>query len=333
MPMPTTMRYVAAREPGPPEVLALGETPVPSPKAGEVLIEVAYAGVNRPDCIQRAGHYPPPPDASPILGLEVSGKIVALGDGVSPWKVGDKVCALTPGGGYAEYCVTPASCCLPWPRGMSAVEAASLPENYFTVWNNVFDRAHLRAGESILIHGGTSGIGLTAIQLAKAFGATTVTTVGSAEKAAFCRDIGADHVINYREQDFVAEIATLTSKRGVNVVLDMVGGDYIEKNLKCMALEGRMSIIAFLQGSKVTVDWRHIMMKRLTVTGSTLRASPQARKAELAASLREKVWPLFESGKLKPVIYRVFPFAEAAEAHRLMESSAHIGKIMLEARG
>jgi len=333
MSVPTTMRYIAAREPGPPEVLALAETAVPAPKAGEVLIEVAYAGVNRPDCIQRAGHYPPPPDASPIIGLEVAGKVVAVGDGVAPWKAGDNVCALTPGGGYAEYCTTPASCCLPWPRGLSALEAASLPENYFTVWNNVFDRVHLRTGESILIHGGTSGIGLTAIQLAKAFGATTFTTVGSADKAAFCRDIGADHVINYREQDFVAEIATLTSKRGVNVVLDMVGGDYIEKNLKCLALEGRMAIIAFLQGSKVTADWRHVMMKRLTVTGSTLRASPQARKAEIAASLREKVWPLFDSGKLKPVVFRVFPFAEAAEAHRLMESSAHIGKIMLEVRG
>jgi len=332
MSIPSTMRYVAAREPGPPEVLALAETAVPAPKAGEVLIEVAYAGVNRPDCIQRAGHYPPPPDASPILGLEVAGKVIGLGEGVATLRVGDNVCALTPGGGYAEYCTAPASWCLPWPRGLSAAEAASLPENYFTVWNNVFDRVHLRAGESILIHGGTSGIGLTAIQLAKSFGATTFTTVGSADKAAFCRDIGADHVINYREQDFAAEIATLTSKRGVNVVLDMVGGDYIERNLKCLALEGRMVIIAFLQGSKVTVDWRHIMMKRLTVTGSTLRASPAARKTEIAASLREKVWPLFESGKLKPVIYRVFPVAEAAEAHGLMESSAHIGKIMLEVR-
>jgi NADPH:quinone reductase len=332
MSIPTTMRYVAAREAGPPDVLAVAETAVPAPKSGEVLIEVAYAGVNRPDCIQRAGHYPPPPDASPILGLEVSGKIAAVGDGVAAWKVGDAVCALTPGGGYAEYCATPATCCLPWPHGLSAVDAASLPENYFTVWNNVFDRAHLRSGESILIHGGTSGIGLTAIQLAKAFGAATFATVGSADKAAFCRAIGADHVINYREQDFVAEIAALTAKHGVNVVLDMVGGDYIEKNLKCLALEGRMSIIAFLQGSKVTVDWRHIMMKRLTVTGSTLRASPQARKAEIAASVREKVWPLFESGQLKPVIFRVFPLAEAAEAHRLMESSAHIGKIMLEVR-
>jgi NADPH2:quinone reductase len=332
MSLPTTMRYIAAREPGPPEVLELAESAVPSPKAGEVLIDVAYAGVNRPDCIQRAGLYPPPPDASPIIGLEVAGKIVAMDKDVSTWKVGDSVCALTPGGGYAEYCTAPATCCLPWPHGLSAVEAASLPENYFTVWNNVFDRVHLRAGESILIHGGTSGIGLTAIQLAKAFEATTFTTVGSADKAAFCRGIGADHVINYREQDFVAEIATLTSKRGVNVVLDMVGGDYIERNLKCMSIEGRMSIIAFLQGSKVTADWRHVMMKRLTVTGSTLRASPQARKAEIAASLREKVWPLFEAGKLKPVIYRVFPLAEAAAAHRLMESSAHIGKIMLEVR-
>jgi len=326
------MRYITAREPGAPEVLELAETAVPSPKTGEVLIEVAYAGVNRPDCIQRAGHYPPPPDASSILGLEVAGKIVAMDKEVSTWKIGDSVCALTPGGGYAEYCTTPAACCLPWPRGLSAVEAASLPENYFTVWNNVFDRVHLRVGETILVHGGTSGIGLTAIQLAKAFGATTFTTVGSADKAAFCRGIGADHVINYREQDFVAEIATLTAKRGVNVVLDMVGGDYIEKNLKCMSVEGRMSIIAFLQGSKVTADWRHVMMKRLIVTGSTLRASPLARKAEIAASLREKVWPLFDAGKLKPVIYRVFPIAAAADAHRLMESSAHIGKIMLEVR-
>ena len=332
MSIPSTMRYIAAREPGPPDVLAPAETTVPSPKADEVLIEVAYAGVNRPDCIQRAGLYPPPPDASPIIGLEVAGTIVAIGEGVTSWRVGDHACALTPGGGYAEYCTTPATCCLPWPHGLSAVEAASLPENYFTVWNNVFDRVHLRAGETILIHGGTSGIGLTAIQLAKSFGATVFTTVGSADKAAFCRDIGADHVINYREQDFVAQIAALTSKRGVNVVLDMVGGDYIEKNLKCMALEGRMAIIAFLQGSKVTADWRHVMMKRLTVTGSTLRASPQARKAEIATSLREKVWPLFESGKLKPVIYRVFPLADAAEAHRLMESSAHIGKIMLQVR-
>jgi len=328
--IPTTMRYVEAREPGPPDVLAVAETAVPAPKPGEVLIEVAVAGVNRPDCIQRAGLYPPPPDASPILGLEVAGKIVSLGEGVDTWRVGDLVCALTPGGGYAQYCTAPAAWCLPYPRGLSALEAASLPENYFTVWNNVFDRVHLTSGESILIHGGSSGIGLTAIQLAKAFGATAFTTVGSADKAKFCRDIGADHVINYREQDFLAEIATITGKRGVNVILDMVGGDYIDKNLRCLALEGRMAIIAFLQGSKVTAEWRNVMMKRLTITGSTLRASPAARKAEIARSLREKVWPLFETGVLKPVVHRVFPLADAAEAHRLMESSAHIGKIMLE---
>lgn len=330
--IPATMRYAKAREPGPPDVLTLDTASTPSAKAGEVLIEVAYAGVNRPDCIQRAGHYPPPPDASPIIGLEVSGRIVALGDGVSAWRVGDVVCALTPGGGYAEYCVAPAAHCLPSPRDLTLLEAASLPENYFTVWNNLFDRVHLEAGETVLIHGGSGGIGLAAIQLAKAFGATPITTVGSADKAAFCRGIGAAHVINYREQDFVAEIATITGKKGVDVVLDMVGGDYIEKNMKSLALEGRMVIIAFLQGSKVTVDWRHIMMRRLTVTGSTLRASPSQRKAEIAMSLREKVWPLFETKKIKPVIFRVFPLAQAAEAHRLMESSAHIGKIMLEVR-
>ena len=332
MPLPTTMRYIAAREPGPPEVLAVAEMALPQPRRGEVLIEVAYAGVNRPDCAQRAGTYPPPPDASPIIGLEVAGTIAAIGDGVTDWNLRDSVCALTPGGGYAEYCITPAAYCLPLPRGMGALEAASLPENYYTVWNNVFDRGHLQAGEIALIHGGTSGIGLAAIQLVKAFDATAVTTVGSAEKAAFCRDIGTDHVINYREQDFVAEVAAITGKRGVNLILDMVGGDYIEKNLKCLALEGRLVIIAFLQGSRVNVDWRHIMLKRLTVTGSTLRASPHERKVALARSLRDKVWPLFEAGKLRPVIHRVFPLAAAAEAHKLMESSTHIGKIMLEVR-
>ena len=326
------MRYAAAREPGPPDVLALDRIATPTPKSGEVLIEVAYAGVNRPDCIQRAGHYPPPADASPILGLEVAGTVVVLGEGTSEWAVGDRVCALTPGGGYAEYCATPAAHCLPLPAGLTLLEAASLPENYFTVWNNVFDRVHLSSGEKFLVHGGSSGIGLTAIQLAKVFGATVFTTVGGADKAQFCRDIGADHVINYREQDFVAEVAGITGKKGVDVVLDMVGGDYIEKNIRCLALEGRMVIIAFLQGSKVTVDWRHIMMKRLTVTGSTLRASPFKRKAEIALSLRTKVWPLFDAKKLKPVIYRVFPLADAAAAHSLMESSAHIGKIMLEVR-
>ncbi len=330
--IPATMRYVATREPGPPDVLALDQAPTPAPKPGDVLIEVAYAGVNRPDCIQRAGHYPPPADASPILGLEVAGTVVAVGEGKSEWSVGDKVCALTPGGGYAEYCVAPAAHCLPLPGGLTLLEAASLPENYFTVWNNLFDRVHLAFGETLLVHGGSSGIGLTAIQLAKAFGATVITTVGNADKVAFCRSIGADHVINYREQEFVAEVAAITAKQGVNVVLDMVGGDYIEKNIKCLALEGRMVFVAFLQGSKVITEWRHVMMKRLTITGSTLRASPTKRKAQIAQSLRAGVWPLFDAKKLKPVIYRVFPLGEAAEAHRLMESSAHIGKIMLEVR-
>jgi NADPH2:quinone reductase len=329
MPIPDTMSYVAAREPGPPEVLSLARAPVPKPRADEVLIEVAYAGINRPDLLQRAGAYPPPPDASPIIGLEVSGRIVAVGESVRDRQVGELVCALTPGGGYAEYCTTPAGFCLPFPRGLSALEAAGLPENYFTVWNNVFDRAHLGAGETILIHGGSGGIGLTAIQLAKAFGANAIATVGSAEKAEFCRGIGADHAINYREQDFVAEVAAITAKRGVDVVLDIVGGDYFEKNLRCLALEGRLLLIAFLQASRVNVDVRQVMLRRLTITGSTLRASPTRRKAEIAISLHEKVWPLFETGKLKPVVHRVFPLAEAAAAHALMESGAHIGKLML----
>jgi len=332
MPLPATMHFVAAREPGPPDVLALAEGPRPSPKAGEVLIEVTCAGVNRPDCLQRAGAYPPPPDASPIIGLEVAGAVVACGDGVTAWKVGDRVCALTPGGGYAEYCTTPADFCLPLPDGLTEMEAASLPENYFTVWNNVFDRGRLAPGETVLIHGGSSGIGLAAIQLAKRFGATVITTVGSADKAAFCRGIGADHALNYREQDFAVEVARITGKRGVDLVLDMVGGDYIEKNLKCLALEGRLVFIGFMHGTRAEVDWRHIMLKRLTVTGSTLRASPDARKAEIARSLRTKVWPLFARREIKPVIHRVFPLAEAAAAHALMESSQHIGKIMLAVR-
>lgn len=332
MNLPSTMRYIAIREPGPPDVLAVADTSPPALKRGEVLIRVAYAGVNRPDCIQRAGSYPPPPDASPILGLEVAGTIAALGEGVEQWRVDDAVCALTPGGGYAEYCTTPAEYCLPVPRGLSLLEAASLPENYFTVWHNVFERGHLEQGETLLVHGGSSGIGLTAIQLAKAFGATVITTVGNADKAAFCRSIGADHAINYREQDFAAEVARITAKHGVDVVLDMVGGDYIERNLRCLALEGRLVIIAFLRGSRAEVDWRHIMLKRLTVTGSTMRASPHERKAEIATALRERVWPLFEAGRLKPVIYRVFPLQEAAAAHALMESSQHIGKIMLAVR-
>jgi putative PIG3 family NAD(P)H quinone oxidoreductase len=333
MDVPTTMRHVAVSHPGPPDVMDVVEGPVPQPRAGEVLIEVAYAGVNRPDCAQRAGTYPPPPDASPILGLEVAGRVAALGEGVTEWTVGDSVCALTPGGGYAEYCTTPAAWCLPVPHGFSLEQAAGLPETFFTVWNNVFDRAHLARGETLLVHGGTSGIGLTAIQLAKAFGATVITTAGSPDKIAFCLAIGADHAIDYKTHDFAEEVKRITQKRGVDVILDMVGGDYIERNLKCLALEGRLAQIAFLHGSRVECDWRFIMLKRLTVTGSTLRASPSERKAELARALREKVWPLLEAGNVRSVIHATFDLADVAEAHALMESSKHIGKIMLRVQG
>jgi NADPH2:quinone reductase len=329
MTLPSSMRYIAAREPGPPDVLVLADGPVPTPQDDEVLIAVSYAGVNRPDCLQRAGAYPPPADASPVIGLEVAGTVVACGQRVTAWKPGDHVCALTPGGGYAQYCTTPADFCLPIPEALNELEAASLPENCFTVWNNVFDRGGLKAGESVLIHGGSSGIGLTAIQLARQFGANVITTVGSDDKADFCRGIGAQHVINYRTQDFVAEVAAITAKRGVDLVLDMVGGDYIPKNLKCLANDGRLVLIGFMQGGRAEVDWRHIMVRRLTVTGSTLRASPVARKAEIARALRSKVWPLFARREIRPVIHRVFPLADAAAAHALMESSAHIGKIML----
>lgn len=330
MPLPTSMHYVAIRAPGPPDVLYLADGTLPQLKAGEVLIQVAYAGVNRPDCLQRAGAYPPPADASPIVGLEVAGRIAALGEGVTAWGVGDEVCALTPGGGYAEYCATPAAFCLPIPTGMTLREAAGVPENYFTVWYNVFDRVHLKAGESILIHGGTSGIGLTAIQLAKAFGATVFTTAGSAEKVAFCSSMGADHAIDYKAQDFVAEVARLTDKRGVDVILDMVAGDYVDKNLKCLGVEGRLAQIGTLDGNRADINMHLVMVKRLTVTGSTLRASPQARKAALAASLRQKVWPLFAQRRLQVVIQETLPLAQARDAHALMESGRLIGKVILK---
>ena len=333
MTIPRTMREIDVARPGGPEVMQIAEAPVPAPRPGEVLIEVEWAGVNRPDCLQRAGSYPPPPDASPVLGLEVAGRVVACGEGVFAPGIGDAVCALVPGGGYAEYCTTPAGWCLPIPHGMTIREAASLPENYFTVWNNVFDRAKLVRGEAFLVHGGTSGIGLAAIQLAKAFGATVIATAGSPEKTAFCRSVGADHAIDYRQQDFQAEVKRITGGRGVDVILDMVGGDYIEKNLKCLALEGRLVLIAFLKGSRVECDWRFVMLKRLTVTGSTLRASPSERKVELARELREHVWPLVERGAVKTFIHASFELADAPQAHRLMESSAHIGKIMLHVRG
>ena len=324
------MRYVTITTPGAAENMHIASGPLPAVGENDVLIKVEFAGVNRPDVAQRSGSYAPPPGASPIMGLEVSGMIVAIGSSVSAWKIGDNVCALTPGGGYAEYCAAPAAHCLPVPQGLSMLEAAGVPENFFTVWVNTFETCKLKAGESLLVHGGSSGIGLTAIQLAKAFGASVFTTVGNEEKAAFCKSIGADHVFNYKTQEWASEIFAITQKKGVNVILDMVGGSYIEKNLRSLALEGRYCFIAFLEGGKAEIDFRPLMMKRQTITGSTLRARPDAQKAAIAVSLKVKVWPLLEAKKVKPVIFKTFALDEIVEAHKLMESSAHIGKIMLK---
>ena len=333
MGLPETMRYVDHGAGGPPSVLAIATGPVPKMEDGDVLIRVAWAGVNRPDVLQRSGSYPPPPGASKLLGLEVSGEVVALGAGVTQFRVGDRVCALCNGGGYAEYVNVPAGQVLPVPRGLSLVQAAALPETYFTVWTNVIERGRLRAGETILIHGGSSGIGLTAIQMAKAWGATVYTTVGNDEKAQACRVHGADYAIEYRRQDFVDEVMRLTNKRGVDLILDMVGGEYVAKNLRSLALEGRLVQIAFLQPSKVEVDWMPLMLKRLTFTGSTLRARPAADKARLAGELRAHVWPKLENGQMLPYVFREFPLEDAGAAHALMESSQHIGKIMLQVGG
>jgi NADPH2:quinone reductase len=329
MSVPATMRAVEITQPGKPEVLKIGSRPVPQPKAGEVLIKVAAAGVNRPDTMQRAGHYPPPPGASDIPGLEIAGEIVALGDGVGEWRVGDKAAALVAGGGYAEYCTAPAPQCLPFPRGMSAVEAASLPETFFTVWSNVFDRAGLAPGESFLVQGGSSGIGVTAIQMVKAFGNKVFATAGSEEKCAACVKLGADRAINYRTEDFAAAVKEATGGKGVDVILDMVGGDYVDRELKCLADDGRIVIIAFLGGAKATLNLSEILRRRLVVTGSALRPRPVEFKGAIARKLRERVWPLIEAGKIRAVIHKTFPLAEAAKAHELMESSAHIGKIVL----
>jgi NADPH:quinone reductase len=327
--IPAQMHHIAMKAPGGPEVLTLATGPVPRPAAGEVLIRVAAAGINRPDILQRTGNYPPPPGASPILGLEISGTVAALGPEVTGLNEGDEVCALVAGGGYAEYCVAPAPQCLPVPKGVSLVDAAGLPETFFTVWSNVFDRGRLARGESFLVHGGSSGIGTTAIQLAHAFGARVFATAGTPEKCAVCRDLGADRAIDYRQEDFVAVLKEATQGRGVDVILDMVGGPYVEKNLRSLAPEGRLVQIAFLQGSKVTLDLAHLMVRRQTLTGSTLRPRPVADKAAIALNLRDKVWPLIEAGKVRPVIDRTFPLAEVVAAHRLMESSTHIGKILL----
>lgn len=324
------MKYIDHGNGGSPDVLVLKEGPMPEVGAGEVLIKVACAGVNRPDVLQRSGRYPPPADASPHIGLEVAGEVAAVGQGVDEWKKGDRVCALTNGGGYAEFATAPAGQVLPVPVGLTMVQAAALPENYFTVWANLIEGGRLARGETALIHGGTSGIGITAIQMAKAWGARVLCTVGSAEKVAAAREAGADAAINYRTQDFVTEVSKLTEGRGANVILDMVGGSYIERNLRCLALQGRLVQIAFLQPSRVEVDWMPLMLKRLTFTGSTLRPRPSAEKARLAAELKANIWPLLEQKKLLPVIYREFPLADAAGAHRLMETSEHIGKIMLK---
>lgn len=326
------MKYITAKASGTPDVMHVTTGSLPIIGAHDVLIRVAYAGVNRPDILQRQGSYAPPPGASPIMGLEVSGEVVTVGASVANVRVGDQVCALTPGGGYAEYCATPALHCLPIPAGLSLLEAAALPENFFTVWVNVFDTCRLKTGEKFLVHGGSSGIGLTAIQLAHTFGAEVFTTVGNEAKAAACLSAGADHVFNYKTQDWASEITTITGKKGVNVILDMVGGSYIEKNLRVLALEGRYCFIAFLEGGKAEIDFRPVMMKRQTITGSTLRARPDSHKATIAEALQEQVWPLLEGGLVKPVIHQIFDLEEVAMAHTLMETSAHIGKIMLRVR-
>ncbi len=328
--MTKTMKYIEHGAGGLPEVMHLSETEVPQPAAGEVLIKVAYAGINRPDCLQRSGRYPPPAGASPILGLEASGHVVALGQGVTQWQIGDAVCGLANGGAYAEFVSIPQGQVLPVPQGMSLLQAAALPENYFTVWTNVFQRGRLQSGENFLVHGGSSGIGLTAIQLAKAFGANVLCTVGNEEKVKACISAGADIAINYRTQDFVKEALNATDQKGVNIILDMVGGDYMQRNLSSLAVDGRLIQIAFLQPSKTEVDWIGLMVKRLTFTGSTLRPRTAADKAQMASELKSKVWPLLEQGKCLPVIHQVFDMSDSVKAHELMESSIHIGKIMLK---
>lgn len=330
MGLPSTMPVILAAEPGGPEVLRPGVAALPVPQADEVLIRVQAAGVNRPDVAQRSGSYPPPPGASPLIGLEVAGEVVAAGAGVRRYRVGDRVCALTNGGGYAGYCTAPEAQTLPWPETYDALHAAALPETFFTVWANLFTAGRLAKGEQVLVHGGTSGIGVTAIQLARAFGATVYATAGSQEKVAACVALGAAAAINYREQDFGAEIKSLTQGRGVDVILDMVGAAYFPRNIRALALDGRLVIIAFLGGSKVeAMDLGPIMTRRLTVTGSTMRPRTTAQKGAIAAELYEKVWPLLNQGQCRPLIHATFPLERAAEAHALMESSAHIGKIML----
>ena len=323
------MIAIEIREPGGPEVLVAAERLKPAPAAGELLIKVAAAGVNRPDVFQRRGRYPPPPGASDIPGLEIAGTVDAVGKGVTGWATGSPVCALVAGGGYAEYCTAPSPQCLPVPRGLDFVAAAAIPETFFTVWTNVFERGRLAAGESLLVHGGSSGIGTTAIQLAHARRARVFATAGSAEKCAACERLGAEKCINYRDEDFAAAVRTLTGNRGVDVVLDMIGADYFARNLDVLAVDGRLVEIATLSGVKGEINIQTIMQRRLTITGSTLRARAVGEKGAIAAAVRREVWPLLESGTVKPIVFRTYPLREAADAHRLMESSAHIGKIVL----
>ena len=329
MSLPERMRAVEISRPGGPEVLRLAEVAVPEPGPGQILIEVAYAGVNRPDALQRAGAYAPPPSASPLPGLEAAGRVAALGPGVTEWAVGDQVTALLPGGGYADYAVTPAAHALQVPEGMGLREAACLPETCFTVWSNVVMRGGLKAGERFLVHGGSSGIGTTAIQIANALGARVFATAGSAEKCAVCERLGAERAINYRDEDFVSVLA---EAGGADVILDMVGGDYIARNLRALAEDGRLVQIAFLQGAKAEINFAPLMMRRQTLTGSTLRPQGDLAKARIAEALLARVWPMIEAGRLVPVIDSEFPLEAAAEAHRRIESSGHIGKIVLALR-
>ncbi|MAC80876.1 MAG: NAD(P)H-quinone oxidoreductase [Rhodobacteraceae bacterium] len=328
--MPDMMRAVEISEPGGPEVLKLADRPVPTPGHGQVVIKVAYAGVNRPDALQRAGSYAPPPGASDLPGLEASGEVVAIGAGVTDLSPGDLVCALLPGGGYAEYVATPAAHCLPVPDGLGLKDAACLPETFFTVWTNVFLRGGLQAGERFLVHGGSSGIGTTAIQLARHFGARVFATAGSDDKCQACTALGAERAINYRDEDFVA---VLKAEGGANLILDMVGGDYLPRNVKALADEGRLVQIAFLQGPKVELNFAQVMMRRLTITGSTLRPQSDLAKGRIAEDLKTHVWPLLASGQIAPVMDSEFPMAEAAAAHARMEGSGHIGKIVLKVGG
>ena len=327
--VPATMTAIELKQPGGPEMLVPGSRPTPKPGKGEVLIKVAAAAINRPDVLQRQGKYPPPPGAPDTLGLDVAGTVVATGSDVSWPKLGDQVCALVAGGGFAEYAVAPAPQCMPVPKGLSMAEAASLPETYFTVWTNVFDRGRLQPGEAFLVHGGASGIGTTAIQLAKALGSRVFATAGSPEKCAACEKLGAEKAVNYKTEDWVKVIKQATQGEGVDVILDMVGGDYTPRNLELLRTDGRVVQIAFLRGNKTEVDLNAIMRKRLTLTGSTLRPRSVAEKAVIAQALRAKVWPLFESGKLKPVIHATFPLAKTADAHRMMDADEHTGKIVL----